>query len=156
MFRQRSWMAVLAVGSAVTAIRRQHAVFRRRGWFQGRSIHGSGASDIAWFAPDGREMNEDDWNAPSAKTIAVFLNGDALPWQDPRGHPVRSDSFLMLFNAHHEPIDFVVPAEEWGLEWRVALDTSQVVPQPDPTPYKPGDRIPVIDHGFVLLQRTSQ
>ena len=146
---------LLAFTCAVTAIRRQHAVFRRRGWFQGRSIHGNGVSDIAWFAPDGREMNEDDWNAPSAKTIAVFLNGDALPWQDPRGHPVRSDSFLMLFNAHHESIDFVVPAEEWGLEWHVALDTSHVVPQPDPTPYKPGDRVPVIDHGFVLLQRTA-
>jgi isoamylase len=146
---------LLAFTSVVTAIRRQYAVFRRRRWFQGRPIHGNGVSDIAWFAPDGREMNEDDWNAPSAKTIAVFLNGDALPWQDPRGHPMRSDSFLMLFNAHHETIDFVVPAEEWGLEWRVVLDTSHVVPEADPTPYKPGDRVPVIDHGFVLLQRTS-
>src|SRR3712207_7695737 len=51
-----------------------------------------------------------DLQAHFAKTIGVFLNGDALHWLDPRGHPVRSDSFLMLFNAHHEAVDFVIPA----------------------------------------------
>jgi glycogen operon protein len=146
---------LLAFTVGISAIRRQHAVFRRRRWFQGRPIHGTGISDIAWFAPDGNEMNDDSWNSPFAKTLGVFLNGDALPWQDPRGHPVTSDSFLMLLNAHHEPIDFVVPSKEWGGEWRVVLDTQYVVPGAEPTPYKPGDRVAVIDRGFVLLQRTS-
>jgi glycogen operon protein len=146
---------LLAFTTALSAIRRQHAVFRRRRWFQGRAIHGAGVSDIAWFQPDGQEMGDDDWHAPFAKTIAVFLNGDALPWQDPRGHPVRSDSFLMLFNAHYEPVEFVVPGETWGNEWRMALNTEHGVPAVDPTAYKPGDRVPVIDRAFVLLQRTA-
>jgi isoamylase len=146
---------LLAFASAVSAIRRQHAVFRRRRWFQGRPIHGSGVSDIAWFSPDGNEMQDESWTAPFAKTIGVFLNGDALPWMDPRGHPVTSDSFLMLLHAHHEPVDFVVPAKDWGSEWRVVLDTQYVVPDTESTSYKPGDRVPVIDRGFVLLQRTA-
>jgi glycogen operon protein len=145
---------LLAFTSAVSAIRKQHAVFRRPRWFEGR-IDEHGVADIGWFTADGRPMTEDDWQAHFAKTIGVFLNGDALSWLDPRGHPVRSDSFLMLFNAHHDAVDFAVPAEEWGREWRVVLDTAQVVPQPDPTPYKPGDRVRVVDHGFVLLQRTT-
>ncbi len=146
---------LLAFTTALSSIRRQHAVFRRRRWVQGRPIHGAGVSDIAWFQPDGQQMSDDDWQAPFAKTIAVFLNGDALPWQDPRGHPVRSDSFLMLFNAHYEPVEFVVPAETWGHDWRVVLNTEHLVPIVDPTPYKPGDRVPVIDRAFVLLQRTA-
>ena len=62
--------------SALSDIRRRSPVFRRRRWFQGRQIHGSGASDIAWFKPDGSRMTDEDWQAGFAKTIGVFLNGD--------------------------------------------------------------------------------
>ncbi len=146
---------LLSFTAAVDALRRQHAVFRRSRWFEGRPVEENGVSDIGWFVADGRPMSDRDWQAGFAKTIGVFLNGDALPWLDPRGHPVRSDTFLMLFNAHTEPVDFVVPGEEWGREWRVILDTTHLVPRPDPTPCKPGDRVRVIDHGLVLLQRTT-
>jgi glycogen operon protein len=147
---------LLAFTAAVSAIRRDHAVFRRRRWFRGRPTPGSPLDDIAWFAPDGNQMSEENWRAPYAKTIAVFVNGEGLPWQDSRGHPVRSDSFLMLFNAHSEPIEFVVPEERWGRGWYVALDTAVEVPgHGEVAQYKPGDRVPVVDRGFVLLQRRS-
>jgi glycogen operon protein len=139
----------------VSELRRQHAVFRRRGWFQGRPIHGTGISDIAWFKPDGAEMNDNDWQASYAKTIGVFLNGDALPWQDPRGHPVRSESFFLILNAHNEPIEFTVPAEEWGREWMAVLDTAHDDGRADDRRRKPGDRLWIADRSVLLLQRTN-
>ena len=99
-------------------------MFRRRRWFQGRPIHGRGAGDIAWFRPDATLMSEEDWQAGFAKTIGVFLNGDDLPSQDAMGHPVRSGSFFLVFNAHYEPISFAVPPEEWGHEWSTVIDTA--------------------------------
>jgi glycogen operon protein len=101
-----------------------HPVFRRRGWFKGRPLRGAGVSDIAWFRPDGAEMSDEDWAQAHAKAFAVFLNGDALRERDDDGRPVRDDSFLLLFNAHHEPLGFSMPAESFGARWRVVVDTA--------------------------------
>jgi glycogen operon protein len=133
-------------------LRREHPVFRRRRWFQGRPIHGSGISDIAWFKLDGLEMNGDDWNTSYAKPLGVFLTGDALPWADQRGHPVRSASFLMLFNAHHEAIDFTMPHETWGKEWLRILDTAVGIVD-DVDVYKPGEQVHTEARSFILLQQ---
>src|SRR6185436_10258870 len=46
----------------LAALRRRHPGFRRRGWFQGLPIRrgaGAGLPDIAWFAPDGTEMADE-------------------------------------------------------------------------------------------------
>jgi glycogen operon protein len=103
--------------------RQRHPVFCRRRWFQGRPIHGSGVSDIGWFTPSGSEMSEDDWRAGFAKSLGVFLNGDAIPTPDERGQRVADDSFYITFNAHHEPVRFMLPAAPWGNRWGEVLDT---------------------------------
>jgi isoamylase len=158
---ETSWVAwehideeLLAFTSLLSDIRRRNPVFRRRRWFQGRPIHGSGVSDIAWFKPDGSQMSDDDWQAAFAKTIGVFLNGDALPWQDSAGHPVQSDSFFLMFNAHYEPIEFTIPAEEWGREWSTVIDTAIGGPV-QPGRSKPGDRLRMLDRSFILLRRSD-
>jgi glycogen operon protein len=108
----------------VVKLQHDHRVFQRRRWFKGRPLRGSGISDVAWFRPDGAEMSDDDWQEAFAKSFAVFLNGDALRELDEDGNPVRDDSFLMLFNAHHEPLTFTLPPASFGTRWRVALNTA--------------------------------
>src|SRR5581483_10957398 len=63
----------------VSTLRREHPVFRRRRFFEGRPLHSDDVSDIGWFKPDGQLMSHDDWAEGFAKSIAVFLNGDAIP-----------------------------------------------------------------------------
>jgi isoamylase len=101
-----------------------HPVFQRRRWFKGRPLRGSGVSDIAWFRPDGGEMSDQDWQEGHAKSFAVFLNGEALRDVDEEGQPLRDDSFLLLFNAHHEALPFTLPGDAFGTGWRVQLDTA--------------------------------
>jgi glycogen operon protein len=108
----------------VIHIQAEHPVFRRRRWFKGRPLRGAGVSDIAWFRPDGAEMSEQDWAEPHVKSFAVFLNGDALRELDDDGRPVRDDSFLLVFNAHHESVMFTMPAATFGTDWKVAIDTA--------------------------------
>ena len=69
----------------------------------------SGLPDISWFAPDGSEMTDEDWGSGFGKSIAVYLNGQGIPDLDLRGQRVTDDSFVLCFNAHHEPIDFTLP-----------------------------------------------
>ena len=42
------------------------------------------------------------------------------------GHPaITDDSFLILFNGHHEPVEFRLPGTAIGRKWHVAVDTVQ-------------------------------
>ena len=105
-------------------LRRDHPTFRRRGWFKGRPIHGDGASDIVWMQPHAAAMTEQDWTEWFAKSFMVFLNGDAMVARDEHGQPVHDDSFLVMFNAHTEPVTFTLPGPPLGERWTLVFDTA--------------------------------
>jgi isoamylase len=109
----------------VIALRRAHPVFRRRQFFFGRRILGSEVKDVTLLRPDGREMSEADWSNSQARCLGLRLAGDAIPETDARGEPVRDDTFVVLLNAHHEPVEFVLPAHHRGVRWERVLDTAE-------------------------------
>jgi glycogen operon protein len=53
----------------------------------------------------------------------MLLSGDATDVLNFEGESVRDDTFLLLINAHHEAIPFVLPGLE-HLEWQLILDTT--------------------------------
>ncbi|MCA1692984.1 MAG: glycogen debranching protein GlgX, partial [Actinobacteria bacterium] len=83
----------------LVALRREHPVFHRRGFFHGRPIHGSGLADIAWFAPDGHEMTAQEWSSGRVHALGMFCNGDELAEPGPRGEHLVDESFLVLING---------------------------------------------------------
>ena len=123
------------------AFRREHPVFRRRGWFKGQPIRGQDASDITWFKPDGTLMSEQDWTEWFAKSFVLFLNGDALRSRDERGRPMCDDTFLVLFNAHLDPVTFTLPATRggssgypcWTRRWSTDFTTTRPSIRADPS-----------------------
>ena len=143
----------LAFCADLVGFRHQHPVFRRRRFFEGEPIFGGELSDIAWFRPDGAEMTDDDWQAGFAKSLGVFLNGDALPHPDPRGRRIHDDSFLLLFNAHHDDVVFVLPGKEWGRRWLTELTT---VSDPSLRRAKtPGTKVTVAGRSVQVLRRVE-
>jgi isoamylase len=107
-------------------LRSEHPIFTRRRWFQGRPIRGSEVSDIGWFTPGGTEMSDQDWQTGFAKTLGVFLNGSDIRTMDEHGRHVVDDSFYVMFNAHSEQVEFVLPESKWGEQWTITLDTNDV------------------------------
>jgi glycogen operon protein len=83
--------------------------------------------DIGWCRVDGEEMTDEDWEAGFVRTLGLFLNGQAMGTRDRRGQPEVDDSFLLLFNTHHEDIDWTLP-KMWGESWDVVGDTSRTDP----------------------------
>ncbi len=132
-------------------LRRDHPVFRRRRWFQGRQIRGEELTDIAWFKPDGGQMTEQDWWNGYARSLAVFLNGEEIASPDPRGRRLRDDSFFLLFNAHDQPLRFTLPRGQYGRRWMRILDTA------DPLPrfYRAGGQVPVAARSLALLRKVE-
>lgn len=142
----------------LTRLRHEHPVFRRRRFFHGRPVQGThdDLSDIAWFTPSGDEMTDADWREATAKSLAVFLNGQAISEPDPRGQPISDDSFLLLLNASHEDLSFHIPLNH-GTEWKVLIDTAdagcaQRDPKDLPT-VRAGEQWPVPARTMAVLQR---
>jgi isoamylase len=140
---------LLAFTRRLIQLQAHHPVFRRRRWFKGRPLHGAGVSDIAWFRPDGEPMSEEDWQQGHAKSFAVFLNGHALRELDEEGQPIRDDSFLLLFNAHHETLTFTMPADPFGAGWHVAIDTASSESRDNTV--AAGEAVDVADRAIVVL-----
>jgi isoamylase len=117
---------VLEFTRALADLRRAHPVFRRRRFFSGEPARGDvgGLRDITWLAPAGRPMAEADWRDGRAMSVGVFLNGSAISEPDPRGDPVRDQSFLLLFNARGEPVTFRLPGADYAAGWVSVVDTS--------------------------------
>jgi glycogen operon protein len=142
-------------------LRSNHPVFRRRRFFTGEPEQaGAGPAgaepvgDIAWLTPAGAEMTDEDWNAGFAKSVMVFLNGNAITEPDARGDRITDDSFLLLFNAAESDLDFTIPAACYGEHWTLELDTADSRPPPeDPAVVKPGDSVRLISRSLRLLRR---
>jgi isoamylase len=80
--------------------------------------------DIAWFIPAGQEMTDADWQAGSAKSLTVFLNGRAISEPDRRGERIHDASFLLLVNASELDQQFTLPPPRYGARWSKVLDTA--------------------------------
>jgi glycogen operon protein len=47
---------------------------------------------------------------------------------DSRGQPVLDENFTLLFNAHHDTMEFVLPPLPSSRRWRVELETESGIP----------------------------
>jgi glycogen operon protein len=136
-------------------LRRRHPAFRRRQFFYGRRLHGSEVKDLAWFRPDGKEMTEEDWNNPHTRCFGLRLAGDAIPEVDARGRRIVDATFLMLLNAHHEPLPFVLPAHRRSVRWQVMVDTRSPDGRVQRRPIKGGESYEMEGRSLVLLRLHS-
>lgn len=135
--------------------RKDHPVFCRRRWFQGQPIRGSGVSDIVWFSSTAEEMTDEQWEGDQLKSLAIFLNGKGIHSPDEQGRPVQDDSFYLLFNAYHEPVDFTLPAKKYGRSWFEVLNTFTDQTSEGEKAYAPGDAIRVESRSVVVLKHTG-
>ena len=148
--------ALLKFTRTVSALRAAHPLFRRRRFFDGLPVRRRGAEglpDISWFQPDGSEMSDEDWDSGFGKSVAVYLNGQGIPDLDARGHRVTDDSFVLCFNAHHEPIEFTLPPEAFGPAWTPVIDTVAGADDGgEASPVRAGATVRVGSRGIVVLQ----
>jgi glycogen operon protein len=134
--------------------RQEHPVFHRRRFFQGRAIHGAQVEDVEWFTLDGVQMAEENWGEGFAKSVAVFLNGDAIPTLDEHGLEVKDDSFYLIFNAHYEPLTFHLPDKRWSRRWELLLDTDRGWLQQPPV-VEAGDALQVRERSTIVLRKAE-
>jgi isoamylase len=131
-------------------LRLSQPALRRRRYFQGRNIRGGDVKDLAWLAPDGREMNDDAWNADFVRSIGMLLSGSAIEETNERGEPILGDTLLVLLNAHTDKVPFILPALDAAQRWQRVLDT--FAPQARDAAYRAGGRYPLQGRSIAMFK----
>jgi glycogen operon protein len=131
---------LLAFTRTALALRLEHPALRPREYLRGP---GGAPAQMVLYRCDGKQMLEPDWEDPSAKTLAISLDGRQI--EDAEGDTNR-ERFLVLLNAHYEPVTFTIPVGR--SPWRVMLTSAE----PDETPsLQASGVIDVPERSFLLL-----
>src|SRR5271170_7672602 len=138
--------------SELIKFRKSHSCFRRRSFFQGPRVKGTGVKDIVWLTPAGREMTDEEWHQSEARCLGLYLQGDATNEDDDRGRPVVDDDFILLLNSHHEPISFLLPRLGDRDAWQVVLDTARANGD---ALHQGAERFPLQARSLTLLTRVK-
>ena len=135
-------------------LRCENPALRRRKFFHGRLLRGSGVKDISWFEPSGAEMNDEAWNRDDVRCLGVRVAGDAADEVDESGERVIGHTLLLLFNAHHEDVLFRLPSQKRGESWERILDISELLTPP--RNFRSGTRYLLEGRSVAVLRRTRR
>jgi len=136
------------------ALRRSHPTFRRRDFFAGEASQGNGLKDLVWLKPDGGEMTQTEWEQDFARCLGMYLSGGALHTVSQHGRAIFDDDFLVLFNAHHEDVEFHMP-ELGGEAWQTLIDTTHPSGSVEPQVLEPGDIYPLHCRSLAVFIRKA-
>jgi glycogen operon protein len=96
-------------------------------------------------------MTRRDWEDGGVRWLGMFLNGDELHETTSRREPIGDESFLLLFNAHHEPVTFQLPARRFGARWKLELSTAK--PQAEERSFAAREPLELESRSLVVLRR---
>ncbi len=142
---------LLAFVSKLIHLRLEHPVLHRRRFFTGREP-GDGSDvlpQVEWMDHTGSIMDMEDWSNTHAFTVMIYLNGSDIPETDWYGNQMVDNDFILIFNAHYEPIMFTLPDERYGKKWRLVVDTHN--PNGPELNYEAGFMITAQSRSFLLL-----
>ena len=143
--------SLLAFVSKLIHLRLDHPVLHRRRFFTGRTSDDDPNTipQIEWFDHTGSIMDMNDWQNTHAFSMMVYLNGADIPEMDYYGNPTVDNDFILIFNAHYEPIQFTLPDENYGSRWKLVVDTYN--PDGPELNYEAGFAITAQSRSFMLL-----
>ena len=146
-----SQQEMLAFVSKMIHLRLSHPVLHRRRFFSGRTP-GDPVDKIPqaeWFDHTGSIMDMADWQNTHAFSVMIYLNGSDIPEVDWYGNQMVDNDFILIFNAHYEPIQFTLPDERYGKKWKLVVDTHN--PDGPELNYEAGFAITAQSRSFLLL-----
>ena len=142
---------LLAFVSKLIHLRLDHPVLHRRRFFTGREPGDDSNTipQVEWFDHTGSIMDMDDWQNTHAFSMMIYLNGSDIPEVDWYGNRMVDNDFILIFNAHYEPIMFTLPDERYGRKWQLVVDTHN--PDGPELSYEAGFMITAQSRSFLML-----
>ncbi|MBB3104379.1 glycogen debranching protein GlgX [Azomonas macrocytogenes] len=110
-------------------LRQRFPMLRRGRFLVGAYNEELGVKDVTWLAPSAEEMTVEQWQDGNNRCLGMLLDGRAQPTGIRR---TGSDATLLLIvNAHHEELIFVLPEVPQGMHWNRLIDTCNPTARPE-------------------------
>ena len=95
-----------------------------------------GLSDLAWFGPDGQQMDDARWYDASMRTIQMFVH-------DMVGHGCATDgdSVLVVPCGARQDTTVVLPPRPWGSSYTLLWDSADDLPRQPAEPVSGDQRV---------------
>jgi len=145
-------IALVAFTQKLIQMRKDHPSLHRRKFYQGRAIRGTEEKDLVWLRPDGQEMSDEEWGLGWVRCLGLLLNGKTIGEVDDSGEPIIDDTFLIMLNCHHEPIQFFVPETPNAEKWEIVLDTNEPGLEPNTRCAAPGTAVDLVALSLVVCR----
>ena len=111
--------SLIAFVSQLLFVRRNAPGLRRDTFLKGSRRPDAQRKDVAWWHPEGRELNEADWNNPQSSALGILIGHSFVDL-----HGASNGHLLLLCNAGPAPAEFRLPAPHNGT-WHGVFDTLQ-------------------------------
>jgi len=149
-------VALVEFTQKLIQLRRDHPSLHRRKFYQDRAIRGTEEKDIVWLRPDGQDMTDEEWGLGWVRCLGLMLNGQTIGEVDEGGEPIKDDTFLIMLNCHHEPIQFFVPKPPDADKWEILIDTNDPALEPCSRFSEPGTAIDLVPLSLVVCRVPEQ
>jgi len=132
----------------LTALRHHYPILRRNRFLTGAYDEELDVKDLTWINASGAEMRAEDWNDANMRCFGMLIDGRARP----SGVRQRGSeaTMLLVFNAHHDFVEFLLPESANGTAWSLLLDSN--VPQGAIYAGKPGDIYGATGRSLILFR----
>lgn len=132
----------------ILALRHALPVLRRARFLSGHRDEASQVADVRWLDPAGNDLTDDQWSDTSMRCFGLVLDGRA-PATGLR-RPASDATVLLVFNAHHDVVDFTLPNLPGNDRWTCLVDTN--LPVRDELPvFASGDVYQVTARSLLLF-----
>ena len=107
-----------------------------------------GIKDVTWLTPDGRGHDaRGTGTIANTRCFGLLLDGSAPASSIPR--PGTDASVLLVFNAWHEPLEFILPPPADEGQWQRLFDTS--LSEQAGASFSAGDQLKVEGRSVIAL-----
>jgi isoamylase len=110
------------------SLRHQYPILRRNRFLTGDYDEELEIKDLTWINASGAEMSLEDWGDGLMKCFGMLMDGRARP-SGVRQRGTEA-TLLMVFNAHHDLVNFTLPESSAGAAWSLLLDTNLIAVEP--------------------------
>jgi isoamylase len=103
-------------------LRHKYPILRRNRFLTGAVDEELDIRDVSWINATGAPMQESEWLDANMRCFGMLIDGRARP----TGLRQRGTeaTLLLLFNAHHDFVEFTLPEYSDGSGWELLLDTN--------------------------------
>jgi isoamylase len=129
-------------------LRHKYAILRRNRFLTGAYDDELEIKDLTWINASGAEMRAEDWGDGNMRCFGMLMDGRARP----TGVRQRGTeaTMLMVLNAHHDLVEFTLPACSGGDKWNIVLDTNAADSQQGGS-YESADKYAVTGRSLLLF-----